>query len=144
MCVYITKLLLLLRTHIRMYTYQQMVLDIHSSIGASEVIPADITDLVGYIWNEANGELNNVLSVPVEGIRLEQVEKAEAALLSITLILDGTSKDGDDVHKLTNEFYAAIPHKQKLHWITREPLLRNKISGRYVYTLVNIYKLLSS
>ena len=49
----------------------------------------------------------------MEGIKLEQVEKAEAALLSIKLILDGTSKDGDDVHKLTNEFYAAIPHKQK-------------------------------
>ena len=60
------------RTH--MYTYQQMMLDIRSSIGASEVIPADITDLVGYIWNEANGELNNVSSVPVEGIKLEQVK----------------------------------------------------------------------
>ena len=40
------------------------------------------------------------------------MEKAEAALLSIKLILDGTSKD-EDVQKLTNEFYAAIPHKQK-------------------------------
>ena len=92
--------------------YQQMMLDIRSSIGASEVIPPDITDLVGYIWNEANGELNDVLSVPVEGIKLEQVEKAEAALLSIKLILDGTGKDGD-VQKLTNEFYSAIPHKHK-------------------------------
>ena len=89
-----------------------MMLDIRSSIGGSDVLPADITDLVGYIWNEANGELNDVLSVPVEGIKLEQVEKAEAALLSIKLILDGTSKDGD-VQKLTTEFYSAIPHKQK-------------------------------
>ena len=89
-----------------------MMLDIRSSTGASEVIPAEVTDLVGYIWNEANGELNDVLSVPVEGIKLEQVEKAEAALLSIKFILDGTNKDGD-VQKLTNEFYSAIPHKQK-------------------------------
>ena len=89
------------------------MLDIRSSIGANEVIPADIADMVGYIWSEANGELNDVLSLPVEGIKLEQVEKAEAALLSIKLILDaGTSKDGD-VQKLTNEFYSAIPHKQK-------------------------------
>ena len=88
------------------------MLDIRSSIGASDVIPADISDLVGYIWNEANGELNDVLSVPVEGIKLEQVEKAEAALLSVKLILDGTSKDGD-VKKLTDDFYSAIPHKQK-------------------------------
>ena len=76
------------------------------------MIPAEVTDLVGYIWNEANGELNDVLSVPVEGIKLEQVEKAEAALLSIKLILDGTNKNRD-VQKLTNEFYSAIPHKQK-------------------------------
>jgi len=88
------------------------MLDIRSSTGASEVIPAEITDLVGYIWNEANGELNDVLSVPVEGIKLEQVEKAEAALLSVKLILDGTSKDGD-VEKWTNDFYSAIPHRQK-------------------------------
>ena len=89
-----------------------MMLDIRSSTGASEVIPAEVTDLVGYIWNEANGELNDVLSVPVEGIKMEQVEKAEAALLSIKLILDGTNKDRD-VQNLTNEFYSAIPHKHK-------------------------------
>ena len=83
-----------------------MMLDIRSSTGVSEVIPANIT---GYIWNEANGELNNVLSVPVEGIKLE---KAKPALLSVKLILDGTSKDGD-VEKLTNDFYSAIPHRQK-------------------------------
>ena len=114
MCVYYQTYCYYIHTDVRThtYTYQQMMLDIRSSIGASEVIPADITDLVDYIWNEANGELNNVLSVPVEGIKLEQVEKAEAALLSIKLILDGTSKD-EDVQKLTNEFYAAIPHKQK-------------------------------
>ena len=43
---------------------------------------------------------------------MEQVEKAEAALLSVKLILDGTSKHGD-VEKLTNDFYSAIPHTQK-------------------------------
>ena len=114
MCIYQAVIVITYHTHTHVHisTYQQMMLDIRSSIGASEVIPADITDLVGYIWNEANGELDDVLSVPVEGIKLEQVEKAEAALLSIKLILDGTSKDGDG-QKLTNEFYAAIPHKQK-------------------------------
>jgi len=101
--------------------YQQMMLDIHSSIGASEMMPAEITDLVGYIWNEANGELNDVLSVPVEGIKLEQIEKAEAALLSIKLILDGTNKEGD-MQKLTNEFYSSIPHKQKTKLDTKRAI----------------------
>ena len=89
-----------------------MMLDIRSSTGASEELPLHISDLVGYIWNEANGELNDVLSVPVERIKLEEVEKAEAALMSIKLVLDGTNKDGD-LQKLTNDFYSAIPHKHK-------------------------------
>ena len=67
-CIYV---LICMCTHANMLL--QMILDIHSSTGASEVIPAEVTDLVGYIWNEANGELNDVLSVPVEGIKLEQV-----------------------------------------------------------------------
>ena len=94
--------------------WYQMMLDIRSSTGASEVMPAEVTDLVGYIWNEANGELNDVLSVPVEGIKLEQVEKAEAALLSIKLILDGTNKDGD-VQKLTNDFFLPFHTNIRVH-----------------------------
>ena len=89
-----------------------MMLDIRSSTGASEELPLQISDLVGYIWNEANGELSDVLCVPVESIKLEEVEKAEAALLSIKLVIDGTKKDGD-IQKLTNDFYSAIPHKNK-------------------------------
>ena len=88
------------------------MLDIRSSTGASEELPLHISDLVGYIWNEANGELNDVLSVPVERIKLEEVEKAEAALLSIKLILDGANKNGN-LQKLRNDFYSAIPHKHK-------------------------------
>ena len=110
------------------------MLDIRSSIGASDVIPADISDLVGYIWNEANGELNDVLSVPVEGIKLEQVEKAEAALLSIKLILDGTNKDGD-VQKLAKEFYSAIPHKHKSALDTKRAIA-DKQDLCQVYTVV--------
>ena len=87
----------------------QMMSDIHSSTGAREELPLHISNLVGYIWNEANGELNDVLSVPVELIKLEEVEKAEAALLSIKLVLDGTNKDGD-LQKLKNDFYS---HKLK-------------------------------
>jgi len=86
-----------------------MMSDIHSSTGAREELPLHISNLVGYIWNEANGELSDVLSVPVEFIKLEEVEKAEAALLSIKLVLDGTNKDGD-LQKLKNDFYS---HKLK-------------------------------
>ena len=111
-----------------------MMLDIRSSTGASQVIPAEVTDLVGYIWNEANGELNDVLSVPVEGIKLEQVEKAEAALLSIKLILDGTNKDGD-VQKLTNEFYSIIPHKHKSALDTKRAIAEKQDLCQVLYSL---------
>lgn len=40
-----------------------------------------------YIWTEASGQLKDVLAVPVESIKVEQVDKAEAALLSIKRLL---------------------------------------------------------
>lgn len=42
-----------------------------------------VSELVDYVWTEASGQLEQVLAVPVEAIKVEQVDKAEAALLSI-------------------------------------------------------------
>lgn len=42
-----------------------------------------VSELVDYIWTEASGQLEHVLAVPVESIKVEQVDKAEASLLSI-------------------------------------------------------------
>ena len=39
------------------------------------------------VWSEASGQLKDVLGVPVESIKVEQVDKAEAALLTIKRLL---------------------------------------------------------
>lgn len=47
----------------------------------------EVSTLVDYIWTEANGQLRDVLAVPVESVKVEQVDKAEAELLTIKRLL---------------------------------------------------------
>ncbi|XP_065907778.1 protein mono-ADP-ribosyltransferase PARP4-like isoform X3 [Dysidea avara] len=126
-----------LSSHVGSDKLKKMMLDIRSSTGASEELPLHISDLVGYIWNEANGELNDVLSVPVERIKLEEVEKAEAALLSIKLILDGANKNGN-LQKLRNDFYSAIPHKHKAVLDTKRMIAEKQDLCQLVRDVVSI------
>lgn len=49
----------------------------------------EVSQLVNYIWDEASGQLEEVLAVPIETIKLEELNKAEAALLSIKQLLSG-------------------------------------------------------
>lgn len=50
-------------------------------------IGSQVSSLVDYIWNEASGQLEDVLAVPVASVKVEQVDKAEAALLTIKRLL---------------------------------------------------------
>ena len=50
-------------------------------------------ELVDYVWNEASGELRDVLAVSAESIKVEQLDKAEAALLSIKRLLSDSAMD---------------------------------------------------
>ena len=59
----------------------------HSGSAGLSIAP-EVSRLVDYIWEEVSGRLEEVLSTPLESIKVEQVEKAEAALLSIRKILD--------------------------------------------------------
>ena len=68
--------------------------EIRSSSSGVSLAP-EVTQLVDYIWEEANGQLEEVLSVPVESVTVEQVDKAEAALLSIRRMVD-EGKSGED------------------------------------------------
>lgn len=56
-----------------------------------------VSKLVEYVWREASGQLEEVLAVPVDSIKAEQLDKAEAALLTIRRLLqeaEGGSKQG--------------------------------------------------
>ena len=69
--------------------------EVRSSSSSGVAIAPEVIQLVEYIWEEASGRLGEVLSVPMESVKLEQVEKAEAALLSIRRLLD-QGKEGND------------------------------------------------
>ena len=49
----------------------------------------EVSRLVDYVWTEATDQLEDVLAVAVETITLDQLDKAEAALLSIRREMDG-------------------------------------------------------
>lgn len=73
----------------------QLMAEVRSSSSSGVAIAPEVIQLVEYIWEEASGRLGEVLSVPMESVKLEQVEKAEAALLSIRRLLD-QGKEGND------------------------------------------------
>lgn len=70
----------------------------------------EVSQLVDYVWAEASGQLEEVLAVPMETIKTEQVEKAEAALLSLKRCLMKTT-DTVDPESDRADFYGNLPHK---------------------------------
>ena len=71
-----------------------------------------MANLVDVLWNEATGSLSDILAVPVNTIKLEDVEKAEGILLLLKRSFDNV-EDASKVKKLSDEFFSIIPHKSK-------------------------------
>ena len=77
--------------------YMQILSETQSGgvVEGEELDPA-VSDLVQYVWREAAGELEEVLAVPVGRVKLEQVDKAEGALLAVKRLLDnGADPNGE-------------------------------------------------
>ena len=80
-----------------------MVSEAHTSGSEGSEVNPDVLKLVEYLWEEASGQLESVLSVPVATIKADQVDKAEAALLTIKrLIQEGTSENLSKKHLVCN------------------------------------------
>ena len=90
----------------------------------SEMSP-EVANLIDFIWNEATGSLSDILAVPVDQIKLEDVEKAEAVLLLLRKSLD-FAEDSNAVKKLSDEFFSIIPHKKMGSGITSKHLIAQK------------------
>ncbi len=69
--------------------------------------------LVHSIWSDAIGELTSLLNVPVERLKLEDIDKAEGILQAIREILDKNERSLGNVKKYSDEFYSLIPHNEK-------------------------------
>ena len=88
-------------------------------------LSSDVANLVDFIWNEATGSLSNILAVPVDAIKLEDVEKAEAILLLLKKALDA-AEDSSTVKNLSDEFFSVIPHKDKGIGIVSKQVIAQK------------------
>lgn len=76
-------------------------------------VDSQVLSLVNHIWHEAQGNLESFLSVPVQSIKLADVDNAESVLLSIKQLIQrgNASRDALDLASLADEFYKLIPHK---------------------------------
>ncbi|KAK2557988.1 Protein mono-ADP-ribosyltransferase PARP4 [Acropora cervicornis] len=102
------------------------------------ILPPDVANLVDVLWNEATGSLSDVLAVPVNTIKLEDVEKAEGILLLLKRSFDNV-EDASKVKKLSDEFFSIIPHKSKtLEIASRQEIARKQDLCQLIKDMVNI------
>ncbi|XP_078337991.1 uncharacterized protein LOC111100311 isoform X3 [Crassostrea virginica] len=112
--------------------FQKMILE----YGMEELeLSAPVEELMHHIWQEAGGEIEEILSSPLQSIKLDQVEKATAIL---TQMKDNQSDDSK-LQGLFEEFYASLPHRPQyqiktfsLAWLARKldlcQLIRDVVS----------------
>ena len=105
-------------------TFIQMTVSDYCSEEDSEM-SSKVANLVDFIWNEATGSLSDILAVPVDSIKLEDVEKAEAILLLLRKALDA-AEDASVVMKLKDEFFSVIPHKNRRPGIASRHFIAQK------------------
>ena len=67
--------------------------EVRSSSSGFPIAP-EVAQLVDYVWEEASGQLSEILAVPEDRIKTEDLDKAEAALLSIKRALEQGNKSG--------------------------------------------------
>ncbi|KAI1899751.1 hypothetical protein AGOR_G00064980 [Albula goreensis] len=73
---------------------------------------------VELLWREALGCLNNILKIPITGISLNDVSKAEGLLLQVQKGLKD-EREQNQLQELMREFYTLLPHKEETHPTTR-------------------------
>lgn len=89
------------------------------------MLSPEVANLIDFIWNEATGSLSDILAVPADSIKLEDVEKAEAVLLLLKKSLD-SAEDSSVLKKLSDEFFSIIPHRNTGTAISSKYLIAQK------------------
>lgn len=89
------------------------------------MLSPEVANLIDFIWNEATGSLSDILAVPADSIKLEDVEKAEAVLLLLRKSLD-SAEHSSVLKKLSDEFLSIIPHKNTRTAISSKYLIAQK------------------
>ncbi|XP_061177422.1 LOW QUALITY PROTEIN: protein mono-ADP-ribosyltransferase PARP4-like [Saccostrea echinata] len=82
-----------------------------------------VRELMHHIWQEAGGEIEEILSSPLQSLKLDQVEKAMAILSEMKAHQSHESK----LQSLFTEFYSTLPHNPQhktmtftMSWLARK------------------------
>nr|XP_034334282.1 protein mono-ADP-ribosyltransferase PARP4 isoform X4 [Crassostrea gigas] len=100
--------------------FQKLILE----YGMEETeLSAPVAELMQHIWREAGGEIEQVLSSPLQSIKLDQIEKATAILTQ----MKESQSDNSKLQALFDEFYTALPHRPQyrttsfsMSWLARK------------------------
>ncbi|XP_036396735.1 protein mono-ADP-ribosyltransferase PARP4 [Megalops cyprinoides] len=76
----------------------------------SSAISQEVGVFVELLWTEALGCLGNILNIPITGISLNDVCRAEGLLLQVQKGLKEGAKQ-EELQRLMGEFYSLLPHK---------------------------------
>ncbi|XP_071495566.1 uncharacterized protein [Diadema antillarum] len=91
----------------------------------SEKLELEVCAMVEQIWQEAVGQLTEILAGPMERVSLEKVEKGESLLLQLRESLDKKSPS-KQIEELSQEYYSQIPHKKQLGIKTKQDITREQ------------------
>ncbi|XP_056015621.1 uncharacterized protein LOC125677683 isoform X3 [Ostrea edulis] len=112
--------------------FQKMIVE----YGMEETeLSTPVAELMRHIWQEAGGEIEDILSSPLQSLKLDQVEKATAILTQ----MKENQSDNSKLQGLFEEFYSALPHRPhhrsttfSLSWLARKldlcQLIRDVVS----------------
>ena len=114
-------------------------MDVQCTSQEGTVLSQEVRDLVEYAWNEAAGRLCDVLSAPVNSVKLDEVVKAEGTLLSLKEALELGDKGASQVKALSDEFYSAVPHRNTGTLIDSKSLIAQKQDLCQVHRFLCVY-----
>ncbi|XP_072018403.1 protein mono-ADP-ribosyltransferase PARP4-like [Amphiura filiformis] len=103
---------------------------------AQEPLTEEVASLVDHVWQEALGQLSDILTVPVETISIDKVEKAEAVLLQIKRSLDQSNTT--QLKELSQEFYSLLPQKSQQDISTRSMIAKKQNLCQLVKDIVGV------
>uniref|UniRef100_A0A096M3T2 Poly [ADP-ribose] polymerase n=1 Tax=Poecilia formosa TaxID=48698 RepID=A0A096M3T2_POEFO len=93
--------------HLGSAPLEQLLLE--EKLNSGELSP-DVAAFVEFLWTEAHGCLGNILRVPISGLSLNDVSRAEGLLLQAQRKL----KEGneDEASSLLDEVFFLLPHRE--------------------------------
>ena len=80
-------------------------------VGESTKVESASLKLVDVFWSEAVGDIDNLLSKPLQAFKLADVSKAEGVLMQLKEEL--VKENTDRVDELSDEYFSIITYKKR-------------------------------